>query len=121
MALNDVQPTSQTTDHADHGGRADHGRHGHRSGADKPSGRSGVLTGAAVVVACMVACSLPLVAAGGALAGVGAFLAGGKAVALGVVMVVAAIVVGGVKLRRRNAAARGDSCSTGCGCGGDRS
>ncbi len=77
--------------------------------------RKGAFAGAAVVVACAVACSLPLIAAGGLAAGVGAFLAGSEAVALGVVLLVAAVVSGAIWWRRRRAAA---AAADGCGCGG---
>lgn len=45
----------------------------------KPSratGKTAMLTGTLAVIGCMLACSLPLLAAGGALAGLGALLAG---------------------------------------------
>lgn len=84
------------------------------SGAKK----KGLLAGIGIAVACAVACSLPLIAAGGLAAGVGAFLAGGEAVAIGVVLVVGALVGAALWVRRRGAAAASNTCYTGCGCGG---
>jgi hypothetical protein len=82
------------------------------------SGRTrSVLAGIGIAVACAVACSLPLIAAGGLAAGVGAFLAGGEAIALGVVALVGVLVAAALWVRRRRAAAM-TARDAGCGCGG---
>ncbi|WP_315092978.1 hypothetical protein [uncultured Cellulomonas sp.] len=78
--------------------------------------KRGLLAGTGIAVACAVACSLPLIAAGGLAAGVGAFLAGGEAVAVGVVLAVGGLVGVAVWMRRRRAAAASTACDTGCGC-----
>ena len=84
-----------------------------------PTARKGALAGIGVVIACAIACSIPLIAAGGVVAGIGAFLAGGGAVALGIVAVVGAVVTAAVWVRRRRTAAvaAADGASA-CGCGG---
>ena len=76
--------------------------------------KKGALAGIGLFLACAIACSLPLVAAGGLAAGLGAFLAGGDAVALGVLLLVGAVVAGGMWLRGRRAGSAG--CGDGCGC-----
>lgn len=84
-----------------------------------PTAKRGALAGIGVVIACAVACSVPLIAAGGLVAGAGAILAGGEAVALGVVAVVGAVVAGAIWVRRRRAAAAAAAESaSACGCGG---
>lgn len=92
--------------------------HDHRAPSTKAPVKKGVLTGIGIAVACAVACSLPLIAAGGLAAGVGAFLAGGEAVALGVVAIVGVLIGAALWVRRRRAAEATDACDTGCGCGG---
>lgn len=91
----------------------------HHAKPTTPSGvtRKGVLAGIGIAVVCAVACALPLVVAGGLVAGIGAFLAGGEALALGVVVVVGALVTAAIWMRRRRAATA-TGCDTGCGCGG---
>lgn len=92
-----------------------------------PTRRRGVLAGAGIVLACAVACSLPLIAAGGFAAGAGALVMGGEAVVLGVVALLTAVVASGMWLRRRRQPGLGGLASAGapepedaggCGCGG---
>ncbi len=84
-----------------------------------PNARKGALAGIGVVLACAIACSIPLIAAGGLVAGIGAFLTGGEAVALGVVAVVGALVTTAIWVRRRRAAAvAAAEGASACGCGG---
>ena len=79
------------------------------------SGRFAVLTGALAVIGCALACSLPLLAAGGALAGLGAFAAGWwPAAALALVAAAGATFL----YLRRRAAARSSVNDASCGCGG---
>jgi membrane protein implicated in regulation of membrane protease activity len=82
----------------------------------KAQGKTAVLTGALAVIGCMLACSLPLLAAGGALAGLGAMLAGWWPAAA--VALAAAAAVTFVYLRRRGGRNTGMN-TTGCDCGGN--
>lgn len=86
-----------------------------------PAGAPGRATLAAVGfgVACVVACSLPLVIGGGAAAALGAFLSGAGPLA----GVLATIAAGGaawwlVRRRRARADAKAAVAATSCGCGG---
>ncbi len=78
----------------------------------KALGKTAVFTGTLAVIGCMLACSLPLIAAGGALAGLGALLAGWWPVAVLSLAAGAGVMI--VYLRRRKAATTGP----GCDCGG---
>ena len=78
----------------------------------KGLGKTAMFGGTLAVIGCMLACSLPLIAAGGALAGLGALLAGWWPVV--VLSLAAAAGIAVVYLRRRRAAVS----SAGCDCGG---
>lgn len=80
--------------------------------------KKGVLAGFGLALVCAVACSVPLIAAGGVAAGVGAFFTGGVALALGVVALVAVVVGAALWLRGRRAAAATTEPESTCGCGG---
>ncbi len=84
--------------------------------SQRTPGRKGVLAGAGIVLACAIACSLPLILAGGLAAGVGAFLAGGEVVALGVVLLVAVAVGTAMWVRRRRSKVAAATTGGGCGC-----
>ncbi|WP_050055009.1 hypothetical protein [Pseudarthrobacter siccitolerans] len=73
------------------------------------------ITGSLAVIGCMVACSLPFLAAGGVLAGLGALAAGWWFAAV-VALVGAGIAL--IVVRRRKAAAASAADSE-CGCGGN--
>lgn len=92
------------------------------TGTTGRANRTGVLAGIGIAMACAVACALPLIAAGGLVAGVGAFLTGGEGIALGVVALVTALVAGALWVRRRRATAASrvgqTGCDTSCGCSG---
>lgn len=78
----------------------------------KALGKTAMFTGTFAVIGCMLACSLPLIAAGGALAGLGAIMAGWWPLAVLSLAAAAGITV--VYRRRRKPAT--DSAS--CNCGG---
>ena len=79
------------------------------------SGRFAMLTGALAVLGCVLACSLPLLAAGGALAGVSALAAGWLPAAALALVVAAGTTV--LYLQRRQAARKGVNDAR-CGCSG---
>jgi hypothetical protein len=81
--------------------------------ARSASGRTGVIAGAGALLACAVACSLPLLLAGGAAVTVTSLASGAEMIACGALLLTV-LVGGGLWLRRRRARAAG----TGCGCGG---
>lgn len=81
-----------------------------------PLARRGALATGAVLVACAVACSLPLLVGGGVLASVGAFAGGAQAAGLALL---AAAALGAVWwVRRRRARSTESDTSSSCGCGG---
>jgi hypothetical protein len=82
-----------------------------------PVSKWGLLAGAGAFFACMLACSLPLIAAGGLTAGFGAFLRGDEGVALLVLAAIAAVAGAGFWLRGRRAHSTGGGCSCGNSCG----
>ena len=73
-----------------------------------------MLTGTLAVIGCMLACSLPLLAAGGALAGLGVLLAGWWPAAAIALMAAAGIAV--LYLRRRRMARKAGVDGASCGC-----
>ena len=86
----------------------------------KTTGKTAMLTGTLAVIGCMLACSLPLLAAGGALAGLGALLAGWWQAAA--IAIVAAAGVTYLYIRRRRGERNTDAeqnedsgCCEGCG------
>jgi hypothetical protein len=77
--------------------------------------KAGLIAGVLAFVGCGLACSLPLLLAGGAAAGLGSFAAGGRGVALGAAVLLA--TAAGARLwRRSRARAVGCDGATGCGC-----
>jgi protein-S-isoprenylcysteine O-methyltransferase Ste14 len=91
----------------------------HHRHTDPPSNKAKGTTvaGVGVLVACAIACSLPVLAATGAVASIAAFLSGGWVV--GVVLLVA--VAGGLIVwatRRRRAQATVTADGGSCDCGG---
>ena len=103
-----------TTDSTPDTGHAGH-HHAKRnqSTPGKVTAKKGLLAGLGVGLACVVACSLPLLLGAGVLAGASSLPAGAEVVGP---LTLAAVAVGAGwwLLRRRRAAA--DGC--GCGCGG---
>ena len=76
-----------------------------------------MLTGTLAVIGCMLACSLPLLAAGGALAGLGALLAGWWPAAALALVAAAGITV--LYVRHQRGRRNSGLNSAGCDCGGD--
>ena len=81
----------------------------------KATGMTAMLTGTLAVIGCMLACSLPLLAAGGALAGLGALVAGWWPAAA--VALAAAAGITFLYLRRRRGEHQAGMNSAGCDCG----
>lgn len=79
------------------------------------SSRFAMLTGALAVIGCALACSLPLLAAGGALAGAGALMAGWWPAAI---LALGAAAASAFYFVRRRTARAGQNAG-GCGCKGD--
>ena len=79
------------------------------------SSRFAMLTGALAVIGCVLACSLPLLAAGGALAGVGALMAGWWPAA---VLALGAAAASAFFFVRRRTVPAGEN-GPGCGCKGE--
>jgi membrane protein implicated in regulation of membrane protease activity len=81
------------------------------------AGKTGLLAGVVLFVACAAACSLPLLLAGGAAIGVGAFFSGTGALA-GVLLGVTALMGALLWLSRRRARTVEDTggCGRNCGC-----
>lgn len=80
----------------------------------KALGKTAIFTGTLAVIGCVLACSLPLIAAGGALAGFAAFLAGWWPLAALSLAAAAGLTV--VYLRRRKPATNSASCNCGGTC-----
>jgi hypothetical protein len=90
----------------------------HHRHADPPSNKAKGTTvaGVGVLLACAIACSLPLLAATGAVASIAAFLNGGGVI--GLVLLVAAaggLIVWTTRRRRAQATAMADGGSCDCG------